>query len=147
MRSLALMLFALVIAGAGPASAQGSAEGVPQDDAAARAIRAVIERQLDAFQRDDGAEAFSYASPDIQEKFGTVENFMNMVKTGYEAVYSPADYSFEALLNYRGSPIQVVAFTARDGSVIIARYWMERQADGSWKIDGVDLRAAPGAAV
>ena len=126
---------------------EGSAEGVPQNDATALAIRQVIENQISAFRRDDGAEAFSYASPGIQDRFRTVDTFMEMVRNGYPAVYRPVSYEFDSLLNYRGSPIQVVTFVGQDGKVIIARYWMERQSDGSWKIDGVELREGRGAAV
>ena len=132
---------------AAPAWAQGSAEGIPQNDAAALAIREVITKQIDAFQRDDGAAAFAYASPSIQDKFGTVDNFMAMVRNGYPAVYRPVSYEYGSLLNYRGSPIQLVTFVGADGKVIIARYWMEQQSDGQWKIDGVELREGPGAAV
>ena len=120
---------------------------MPQNDATALAIREVIANQLAAFQRDDGTEAFSYASPDIQNAFGTVDKFMAMVRSGYPAVYRPVAYEFDALLNYRGSPIQLVTFVGQDGKVMIARYWMEQQSDGAWKIDGVELREGPGAAV
>src|SRR5262245_52847309 len=37
------------------------------------AIRDVIQSQVDAFRRDDGASAFGYASPSIQGMFGTPE--------------------------------------------------------------------------
>ena len=34
-------------------------------------IRSVIERQLQASQRDDAVEAFTFASPGIQQQFQT----------------------------------------------------------------------------
>ena len=40
----------------------------------ARAVREVIEAQLEAFKRDDAARAFSYAAPGIRATFGTPEN-------------------------------------------------------------------------
>src|ERR1700756_3001229 len=58
------------------------------------AIRAVVEDQLAAFQRDDGAAAFAFASPGIQAEFGTVENFMAMVRSGYQPVYRPREVAF-----------------------------------------------------
>ena len=47
------------------------AAGFAEEDAGLRAedrdaIQQVIRKQLDAFQRDDEAEAFSYAAPAIQ---------------------------------------------------------------------------------
>jgi hypothetical protein len=44
------------------------------------AIRAVIERQLDAFRQEDAAAAFALASPEIQAKYGSPETFMAIVK-------------------------------------------------------------------
>ena len=54
--------------------------GLADSDQAA--IRTAVESQLAAFQRDDGAAAFSYAAPAIQEKFGTPENFEGYRVTG-----------------------------------------------------------------
>jgi hypothetical protein len=51
------------------APAPGSAQSV--SDADARAMREVIEAQLEAFRRDDAPRAFSYAAPEIRESFGT----------------------------------------------------------------------------
>ena len=91
MRRLACLLIALCTGLAAPIAA---------DDftAADRAeIKAIIEAQLDAFQRDDAAAAFSYASPSIQAKFGDAETFMAMVKEGYQPVYRPRAVEFRDL--------------------------------------------------
>ena len=53
------------------------------------AIRQVIEGQLDAFRRDDGVAAFSFASPSIRRMFETPDIFMDMVLRGYQEVYRP----------------------------------------------------------
>jgi hypothetical protein len=110
------------------------------------AIRSVIERQLDAFQRDDGSEAFSYASPTIQRKFRTPETFMRMVRSGYPQVYRPQAVQFEGLTAQDdGRVVQEVFFVGPDGGGSLALYFMERQPDGSWKIDGVRLTRLPDA--
>jgi hypothetical protein len=105
-----------------------------QDAADAAAIRAVIEQQLAAFQRDDGATAFSFASPGIREQFGTAENFMLMVRSGYQPVYRPREVAFGALTSVEGRLVQRVFLVGPDGVAVVALYTMERQADGSWKI-------------
>jgi len=118
-------------------------EGVSDNDRSA--IRRVIENQLAAFQRDDGSEAFSYASPGIQRRFGTPDNFMAMVRNGYAAVYRPQEVEIREL-RVQGSTIQQeVLFVGPDGRPVIAVYTMQRQADGSWKINGVYLISAPDA--
>ena len=121
----------------------GAQEGVSDSDRSA--IRQVIENQLAAFQRDDGGEAFSYASPGIQRRFGTPDTFMAMVRNGYAAVYRPREVEIRGLRVEGGTIQQEVLFVGPDGKPVIAVYTMQRQADGSWKINGVYLIAAPGA--
>jgi hypothetical protein len=127
--------------GTAPASAQSGAS-LPAEDAAA--IQSVISRQLDAFQRDAGVEAFSYASPSIRAMFGTPDNFMAMVRRGYQPVYRPRSVEFAEALSTPRGPIQRVLFIGPDGRAVVATYFMERQADGTWRIDGVTLDQAPG---
>jgi len=103
------------------------------------AIQSVIESQLAAFQRDDGSVAFSYASPGIRGRFGSAENFMAMVQQGYSAVYRPTEVDFLEARSYSGSIAQAVRFVGPDGRAVIAIYMMERQADGQWLIDGVQI--------
>lgn len=111
------------------------------------AIRSVIEQQLNAFQRDDANEAFSYASPTIKQKFGDPANFMEMVREGYETVYRPGAVEFRKLGMVHGRLAQRVFMTGPDGRAMIAFYFMEKQEDGSWRIDGVRMMPAPDAAV
>jgi len=108
-------------------------------------IRKIIQAQVDAFRRDKGELAFSYAAPPIREHFKTAENFMRVVKTSYHAVYRPASMAFIDASVDAGTPIQVVQFSDADGAVWIGFYSMQRQPDKSWKINGCQL--VPGKAV
>ena len=58
------------------------------------AIRDVIVGQLDAFQRDDFAGAFEYASPTIKRIFRTPDRFGAMVRGGYPMVWKPSSVRF-----------------------------------------------------
>jgi len=112
------------------------------------AIRSVIEGQLDAFRRDAGTEAFSYASPTIQRKFRTAEIFMGMVRSGYPQVYRPQAVEFRALEPLDdGRLVQEVFVVGPDGTAALALYLMQRQPDGTWKIDGVRLTELPDSTV
>jgi hypothetical protein len=104
------------------------------------AIRTTIESQLAAFQRDDGAAAFSYAAPSIQEKFGTPENFMAMVRIGYEPVYRPREVEFHEIAVLEDGPTQEVLLVDRNGIAYLAYYLMQQQPDGRWLINGCVLR-------
>jgi hypothetical protein len=104
-------------------------------------IRDVIRGQVDAFRRDDGAAAFGFASPEIQEMFGTPEVFMDMVRQGYRPVYRPRTFDFDAVVTLDGKPTQRVRVIGPDGRPVIAYYPMRRLPDGTWRIDGCYLKA------
>ena len=114
-------------------------ESLTLSDADRSSIRDVVESQLAAFQRDDGARAFSYASQTVQRQFGTPEKFMHMVRTGYPPVYRPREVEFRDLVVAGDVPAQKVLLVGPDGVPVMAIYPMQRQADGSWKIDGCFL--------
>jgi hypothetical protein len=103
------------------------------------AIHTVIERQLEAFRNDDAARAFAFASPAIQAKFGTPEQFMSMVQTAYPPVYRPRHVAFKELRLVEGVPTQEVLLIGPDGVPVMARYLLQKQPDGAWKIDGCYL--------
>src|SRR4051794_32677678 len=99
-----------------------------------QAIRQVIEAQLDAFQHDDGAKAFGFATPSIQQKFGDAATFMQMVKSGYSAVYRPRSVAFDRLVDTEFGPDQILKLIGPDGHAYAAHYIMQKQSDGSWMI-------------
>lgn len=112
-------------------------------DAANRAtIRGVITGQIDAFRRNDATAAFGYATPNIQGMFGSAENFVAMVETGYPPVWRPRDVQFGAIEDRDGRIVQKVELIGPDGAPALALYTMERGADGVWRIDGCALVAS-----
>ena len=116
------------------ASAAG-AQNMPDTDRAA--IRDVITRQLDAFQRDDAPRAFSFAAPNIQSMFGTPERFMDMVRQAYPAVHRPRTVDFTRLTDTDGV-VQEVELVGPNGTAQTALYSLERGPDG-WRITGCTL--------
>jgi ketosteroid isomerase-like protein len=103
-------------------------------------IQSVITAQLEAFQHDDAGAAFEKASPMIQQLFGTPDNFIAMVQKGYPPVYRPRGSSFAGLEDGDdGQLIQKVELTGPDGRDYLALYIMQKQPDGSWKINGCQL--------
>jgi Domain of unknown function (DUF4864) len=107
-------------------------------------IKTVIELQLNAFAKDDGNEAMSYAAPLVKQIFQTPENFMAMVKKGYQPVYRNNARTFGEVFQDRlGRPAMRVVLTAADGKRYEALYSMEKQEDGSWKIAGCVILEIP----
>lgn len=105
-------------------------------------IPQVIENQLSAFQADDFATAFDYASPTIKRLFGTAERFGQMVQSGYPMVYRPGEVN---MLEQRGmgdSVVQRVMIRDGAGRLHFLDYQMV-PADGGWQINGVQIVQAP----
>jgi hypothetical protein len=118
------------------------AEGVSAEDTTA--VRSVVEAQLAAFAADDAQRAFSYAAPAIREMFGTPDRFMEMVRTGYPAVYRSASVIFLNPEQVEGRIVQAVQITDAEGSLWLAVYSLERQPDKAWRISGCDVRPSSG---
>jgi hypothetical protein len=144
-RFFSLLILIAAAAWALPAAAQsappspdgGAVSSLPAPDQTA--IRHVIEAQLAAFQRDDGAEAFGYAAPAIRQKFGDAATFMAMVKGGYPAVYRPRAVTFDRLVDTEFGPDQILRVIGPDGAAYTAHYIMQKQPDGTWMINGCYL--------
>ena len=102
-------------------------------------IRAVINRQIDAFRRDDAQGAFALVSPAVQQSFGTPERFLDVVRAAYRPVYRPAAIQFLEPVMFGTDAVQPLQLTDRAGAVWLAYYAMQRQKDGSWRASGCHL--------
>jgi hypothetical protein len=135
MKRIAALLVALLLAGlvTAPLRAESPSGGDKS------AIQSIISGQIQAFRADDGATAWGYASPTIQGAFPTPDAFMAMVKSGYQPVYRPRSVTFGETLPSGAGFIQKVYVTGPDGQSYLALYDLQRQPDGSWKINGCQL--------
>lgn len=106
-------------------------------------IRATIEDQLQAFQADDFATAFTFASPNIKAIFGTPENFGRMVSEGYPMVHRPAAVKMLELREVAGGLWQRVMITDQSGRTHLLDYQMI-EAENGWQINAVHLLKAEG---
>ncbi|MGI9524164.1 MAG: DUF4864 domain-containing protein [Hyphomicrobiaceae bacterium] len=106
-------------------------------------IEKIITQQIDAFRKDDAATAFSFASPLIQGRFGTAENFLNMVARGYPQIYRPRSFSFAELKTIEGRTYQRVIVVGPNGSSVAAIYEVIAIA-GQWRINGCRIAQLAG---
>jgi Domain of unknown function (DUF4864) len=114
--------------------AAASAAVLAESDA--RAVRAVIEAQLDAFAADDAERAYSYASATIRSQFGDATTFMDMVRSGYPMVVRPATVTFFQPSVEDGTVLQRVQLRDRAGRLWQATYQLLQQAAVGWRING-----------
>ncbi len=108
-------------------------------------IKGIIESQISAFQADDFAAAFEFASPTIQQMFGNSQNFGMMVQRGYPMVWRPKTVTFLELRQDAAGPVQRVLVTDQSGAVFALDYFMQITEKG-WRINGVSLLPDLGAA-
>ena len=106
-------------------------------------VQAVISAQIEAFKRDDGEEAFSFAAPDIRKMFATPDIFMAMVRQQYAPVYRPRYIEYLEPFVTEKHVFQPLILSGENGITVLARYVVERQADGDWRITSVTLSPAP----
>jgi hypothetical protein len=128
-----LVLTIAIVMGAGAIVRAG-------DDVAA--AQSVIKAQEEAFSRDDGVTAYSFAAPGIQSFYRSPDGFMFMVRNGYAPVYRHRSFVFGEGRIVDGKIMQEVQIVDADGVAWDALYTLERQADGSLKISACILKKA-----
>ena len=105
-------------------------------------IQNTIRAQIEAFQADDFARAFTFASPNIHALFGTPQAFGKMVREGYPMVYRPTDVAMLELRFIGGAYWQRVRVTDAKGRVYWLDYQMIERPEG-WRINAVRMQEAP----
>lgn len=128
------------------ATASAHAQSEPEQQVS-EAVQQVIEDQLQAFGAGDHQRAYSHASPSIRKIFPTTDRFIDMVRSGYEVLYSSKSHIFGRNISISGQIHQEVIVTGPEGKQWQAVYTLRQQEDGSWKITGVKLEPYKGAAV
>ncbi|EBA01900.1 MAG: DUF4864 domain-containing protein [Paracoccaceae bacterium] len=101
-------------------------------------IENTIQNQFNAFQANDPAMAFEFASPFIQRQFSGPEHFGKMVKNGFPMVWNSGEIRFLEQRNIAGVIWQKVMVQDKKGRIHMLAYQMINQA-GSWRINGVQI--------
>lgn len=144
MRSSRLIRACLGLGLVGGLLAPGVAAALEND--VRTALRSLVERQIDAFRHDDGATAFSFATPGLREMFGDPDRFMSMVRDGYRPVYRPRSYAFGPEREAATGPELSLRIQDEAGADWDAVYSFEKDGEGAWRISGCRLVKAPGEA-
>ena len=102
------------------------------------AIRQLIEKQLQAFQQQDEATAFSLTSPTIQKNFARQE-FMKAIAEKYSALTRPRSIMFRGFTLVNNFPALVSTVMDRQGTLSQGIFIVQHQQDYSWRIHGYEL--------
>jgi hypothetical protein len=102
-------------------------------------IQRVINLQIGAFERDEEAVAFSYATPDARRYFGSPHNFMEVVRGSYSALYHHTSREFLEAAVVHGLVVQPLKILTTDGDIIVALFTVEQQADQEWRVGSCEF--------
>ena len=122
----------------GSLAATGGSDAAPSGTSMRDELQSIITRQLAAFGREDAAEAESFASPQLRDRFPDPRGFLAMVKENYGALVKPRSTHFDETSDSPHGPLQKVTVVANDGTVWTAIYVFER-VEGGWRISGCGL--------
>jgi hypothetical protein len=122
----------------------GAASG---EDLTAASSRAIVERQFDAFQRDDGQAAYALAAPTIKDMFSDADHFMAMVRDHYAPVYRHRSADFGAFKESGDEASLEATLVDNDNVVWTALYSFRRVSNGDWLISGCILAKAEASAI
>ena len=117
------------------------------EDLTAASSRAIVERQFDAFERDDGEAAYALAAPTIKEMFGDPDHFMAMVRDHYAPVYRHRSVEFGAFKESGDEASLDATLVDNDNVVWTALYSFRRASNGDWLISGCVLAKAEASAI
>jgi len=117
------------------------------EDLTAASSRAIVERQFDAFQRDDGQAAYALAAPTIKDMFSDADHFMAMVRDHYAPVYRHRSADFGAFEESGDEASLEATLVDNDNVVWTALYSFRRVSNGDWLISGCILAKAEASAI
>ena len=141
MRTVTKAIVALALATAMSASIASA-----QESTAARS-QAVIERQFDAFARDDAEAAYALADPTIKNMFGDADHFLAMVRDQYPPVYRHRSVEFGEFSELGDEASLKATIVDADNVVWTAVYSLRRAANGEWLISGCVLERSKASAI
>jgi type IV secretory pathway TrbL component len=117
------------------------------EELTAASSRAIVERQFDAFERDDGQAAYALAAPTIKEIFSDAGHFMAMVRDHYAPVYRHRSADFGAFKVLGDEASLEATLVDNDNVVWTALYSFRRGQNGDWLISGCVLAKAEASAI
>ena len=106
-------------------------------------IRQLVEKQLQALQKEDVETVFALLSPAIQKKF-LPEDFMTMLKNRYSAIVEYRSIMFRGFTLIDNYPALVSTIMDRAGDLAKVIFIVQHQRDYSWRIHGYELLAVDG---
>jgi hypothetical protein len=119
----------------------------PAQESTAVRSQAIIERQFDAFARDDAEAAYALADPTIKQMFVDPDHFLAMVRDRYAPVYRHRSVEFGDFAELGDEASLTATLVDNDNVVWTALYSLRRAANGDWLISGCVLVKSEASAI
>lgn len=117
------------------------------EELTANRSRAIVERQFEAFARDDAEAAYALADPTIKEKFVDADHFMAMVRELYPPVYRHRSVEFGGFAESGHEASLKATLVDNDSVEWTALYSFRREENGDWLISGCILVRSDASAI
>lgn len=115
----------------------------PATNAQRVAVAKSIRAQLDAFKRDDWAQAATFQSEELRRNFGTIAQFRATIETNYPQFANYKSVAFDQA-RALGERVEIqVRLTGQDGVKLRALYLMKKE-QGIYRVEGVQGGGVPG---
>lgn len=99
-----------------------------------QAIRAVIQRQLEAFLRGDAPAAFDCVSQTTRGRFPGAQAFLERVRRRLKPLTRPRRIAFDELIDVQGQPAQPLLLQAAEGDPLLVICVMREEPEG-WRVE------------
>ena len=117
------------------------------EELTANRSRAIVERQFEAFARDDAEAAYALADPTIKQKFVDADRFMAMVRESYAPVYRHRSVEFGDFAELGDEASLQATLVDSDNVEWTALYSFRREENGDWLISGCVLVRSDASAI
>lgn len=107
-------------------------------------IRAAVRGQIQALASRDAEQAFSYLAPVTKDFFSDSNNFLSTLNRQMIPMMHAKRFLMAELEREATDAVQTVLLTGPKNHEWLARFKVERQPDGSWRVKSCHMELAKG---
>ncbi len=107
-------------------------------------IESAVRGQIQALAARDAGRAFDHPTPALQGYFADPRTFLQTLAQQVQPMVQAERFAFAGIDRDAVGAVQKVLLTGREGHQWLAEFKVQRQPDGSWRINGCQVEAARG---
>lgn len=107
-------------------------------------IRATVRGQIQALVSRDAQQAFAYLAPVTKDYFADSKNFIQVLSRQMVPMMHAKRFLMAELEREATDAVQTVVLTGPHNHEWLAKFKVERQPDGTWRVKGCHIELAKG---